>query len=138
MLIVAGNPAQTTILLMLLFMVMVVIVVFLVALLAVFMGVTRLQLHAFHMLLRQQLHTVHHPHSVAGGLHRGQNGIHPGVGVAAQIQKEIAVPHRQNVGRRRLVGVAFRAGRQQHGHFRIFSGGCPGKIIGREHRGHDL
>ena len=104
----------------------------------VVMVVPRLGLHSLHIFLFQQLHTVHHFHHGAGGLHGVQDGVHPGVGLAAQVNEQVAVPHRQDVRRRRLVGMGLRARRQQQRHIRQLSGRGPGKIIGRKHSGHDL
>ena len=104
---------------------------------AVFVVMADFGLHSLYQFLLQQRHAVDHAELLSTGLHCVQNGLHPFVGLAAQIDEQIAVLHRQNIRRGRLIGVAFRAGRQQQLHVRQPAGGGPCKIIGRKHGGHD-
>ena len=95
-------------------------------------------LHSLYQFFLQQRHAVDHAELLSAGLHGVQNGLHPFIGLAAQIDEQIAVLHRQNIRRGRLIGVTFRAGRQQQLHVRQSASGGPGKIIGRKHSGHDV
>ena len=105
----------------------------------VVMVVARLiALHTLHRLLLQKRHTVHHPQDGALRFHGLQDGIHPGVGLAAQVQEEIARLHRQDIRGSRLIGVALSPRRQQQLHIRQLSPGGAGKVVGREHRGHHM
>ena len=107
-------------------------------LVSVVMVVTRLHLHALGMDLFQQFHAVHHPHHISLQIDGAEDGLHPGVGLAAQIDEQVALLHGQNVRRGRLVGMAFRTRRQQQRHIGQFSRGGPCQVEGREHRHNDV
>ena len=94
--------------------------------------------HALHRLLLQKVHAVHHPQAFPPGLDGGEDGVHPGVGLASQIDEEVAVPDPENISRGGLIGVAFRAGGQQQGYIPVGSGSGSGEVIGRKNGGHDL
>ena len=95
-------------------------------------------LHPLRMLLLQRFHAVDHGQRLSCRLCRIQNRLHPAVGLAAQIQKQVAVLHPQNVRRGRFIGVALRSRRQQQLHIRQITGSSPRKIIGREHSCHNM
>ena len=94
--------------------------------------------HALHGLLLQQVHAVHHPQAFPLGLNGGEDGVHPGVGLAPQIDEEVAVPDPEDIRRGGLVGVALCAGGQQQGHVPVGPGSGSGEVIGRKNGGHDL
>ena len=95
-------------------------------------------LHALHGLLLQKIHAVHELEGAAGGLRRREDGVHPGIGLAAQVQKQVALLHRQNVRRRGLIGMALRPRRQQQRYLHVLAAAGAGKIVSGEHRRHDL
>ena len=95
-------------------------------------------LHPRRRLLLQEVHAVHHPQGLPPGFHGGENGVHPGVRLAAQVDKEVAVPDPEDVRRGGLVRMALRPGRQQQRHVRQLPGGGAGEVIGREDGGDDL
>ena len=70
-------------------------------------------LHTLHGLLLQQIHAVDHPQGLALGLHRLQNRLHPGVRLTPQVNEQVALLDRQNIGWSGLVGVALGPRRQQ-------------------------
>ena len=86
-------------------------------LLAVVMGVLCF-LHPFNGLLRfygisQHFQQVDDLHLPIGGVF--QDILHPAVGLAAHIEKQVAVGNLDDVIRRRLVAVQINAAAQQHG-----------------------
>ena len=93
--------------------------------------------HALQGLLGQGLHAVDHPEGGDGVLQGVQDGVHPGVGLAAQVHEEAAALHRQDIPGGGLVGVALGPGGQQEGDLRRFAADGPGQVIGREAGGHD-
>ena len=95
-------------------------------------------LHSFYGFLFQQGNAVDHAELFSPRFNGRKDGLHPGVGLAAQIDEQVAVPHRQDIRRRRLVRMTLGPRRQQQRHIRQFSRSGPGKVIGRKHRGHDL
>ena len=99
--------------------------------------VAGVHLHTFHMGLLQQVHTVHHPQKFPLRLDGGENGVHPGVAFAAQIDEQVAVLHRQNVGGGGLIGVALHPRRQQHFHIGPIACHGTGKVVGRKHGDHN-
>ena len=105
-------------------------VIMVIVVIVILMAVARLLLHPLHVL--------DHSQGLSLGLRRLQNRLHPLVGLAAQIQKQVAALHLQDIRRGGLIGVALRSRRQQQLHLRQISGGSPGKVIGREHRSHDV
>ena len=113
-------------------------VIMVIVVIVILMAVARLLLHPLHVLLFQGVHAVDHSQGLSLGLRRLQNRLHPLVGLAAQIQKQVAALHLQDIRRGGLIGVALRSRRQQQLHLRQISGGSPGKVIGREHRSHDM
>ena len=106
--------------------------------LLVLMVLVMAPLHPLHGLLLQKVHAVNHPQHVPPGLDGGENGIHPGVGLAAQVNKEVAALDPEDVRRGGLVGMALRPGGQQQRHVRQLPGGGAGEVIGREDGGDDL
>ena len=93
--------------------------------------------HALQGLLVQGVHAVDHPQGLRRALQGGEDGLHPGVGLAAEIDEEAAVLHRQDVPGGGLVGVALRPGGQEQGDLRRLAADGAGQVIGREAGGHD-
>ena len=106
--------------------------------LLVVMVVVVAALHPLYGLLLQKVHAVDHPQGLPLGLDSGEDGIHPCVGLAAQVEKEVAALDPEDVRRGGLVGVALRAGGQQQRHVRQFPGGGPGEVVGWKDGGDDL
>ena len=95
------------------------VVIVMVVMVAVFLVVMPcLFLHPLRMLLLQRFHAVDHGQRLSCRLRRIQNRLHPAVGLTAQMQKQVAVLHPQNVRRGRFIGVALRSRRQQQLHIR--------------------
>ena len=112
----------------------VVVMVLVVLLMVVVMA---LGCHALQGLLVQGVHAVDHPQSLRRALQGGEDGLHPGVGLAAEVDEEAAVLHRQDVPGGGLVGVALRPGGQEQGDLRRLAADGAGQVIGREAGGHD-
>ena len=69
-------------------------------------AVSRLLLHALHMLLLDCVHTVYELQRAHPGVGHGiQDILHPGVVLAAHVDEDIAVLYRDDVLRRRLIGM---------------------------------
>ena len=93
--------------------------------------------HALQGLLVQSIHAVDHPQGLRRALQGGKDGLHPGVGLAAEVDEEAAVLHRQDVPGGGLVGVALRPGGQEQGDLRRLAADGAGQVIGGEAGGHD-
>ena len=95
-------------------------------------------LHALQRGFLQRGHAVDHPQRLHRLVQRGEDGIHPRVGLAAQIHEQVAVLHRQNIPGGRLIGMALRAGGQQQLHLRQITGDGSRQVIAGEVGGDDL
>jgi hypothetical protein len=90
------------------------------------------------VFLLQKLHAVGQAEGLSFWLHGGKDGINPGVGFSPEVNKEIAVLDPKDIGRSRLIGMAFRAGREEQGNVGQIPDGGAGEIVSREDRGDDL
>ena len=93
--------------------------------------------HALQGLLVQGVHAVDHPQGLRRALQGGEDGLHPGVGLAAKVDEEAAVLHRQDVPGGGLVGVALRPRGQEQGDLRRLAADGAGQVIGGKAGGHD-
>ena len=89
-------------------------------------------LHSLQAFLLKRLH----PGKKAVGIYipiiSGKKLLHPHIGFAPCIEEQVAFRNPDDIPGRRLVGMSFHSGLQQHIHFHIFAAYTADKIKGRK------
>ena len=119
-------------------LVLVLVVVVIVVVVLVIVVVVLVHLHPVLVLLGQRVHAVEHHNGGYLLAHAAQDLVQPRFGFAAIADEQIAVLYADDVLRRRLIAVRLGAGRDEQGHVPVVPRDLAGKVVGREHRGHDF
>ena len=102
------------------------------------MVVVMLVLHPFNDFFIDGGDTINQTQGVRPLIaHRVQNIVHPYIILASGVDEQIAVLNRLNILRGRLIGMAFRAGLQQHRNVCLVAYNLAGKIILGENRSYN-
>ena len=102
------------------------------------MVVVMLVLHPFNDFFVDGGDTINQTQGVRPLIaHRVQNIVHPYIILASGVDEQIAVLNRLNILRGRLIGMAFRAGLQQHRNVCLVAYNLAGKIILGENRSYN-
>ena len=86
----------------------------------------------------QKIHAIHHANDLLSGQIYGiQKIIQPAIGSAAAEDKNIAVFDRNDILRRRAIGMGIHSRGNEQSQLRILPAKLTGKIIGRKNAGHN-